>query len=291
MEDIVTYIQEIDPSNLGMVQDNLECFSKHVINYSANHGAELYSQAGSDIQAGCRQGLQAISDMFRNNQATYETASSPARFTEMFAEVRLLIQNEQLMAVPDMIASINLRDQYMAENVAWLFEQAEPESKMVIWAHNGHVTDARGQWTEAEATAFGGTAGQETIPMGAHLRALYGNQLVVVGFAFNQGSFLAIGFSERTNSALGYGVFNLVGPLPGSHEEYMATASLPRLMLDLRQVPNNPELANWFGQARWMTVFGMGYVTDNPQANATKIILPEAFDILIFFHTTTAAQR
>jgi erythromycin esterase len=291
VRDIVAYIQKIDPSSLGMVQDNLDCFMRHVKNYSANPGADLYSQAGADIQAQCWQGLQAVYDLFLNNQAAYETVGSVVEFAEAFALTRLLIQNEQLMAAPNMPMSINLRDRYMAENVAWLLEQAGPEARMVIWAHNGHVTDATGHWTEAEAQTLGGTAGRETIPMGAHLRALYGDALVVVGFAFNRGSFLAIGFSNRLNTALGYQAYTLASPLEDSYEEYLSTVSMPRYMLDLRLIQNAPDLADWFGQARWMTSFGLGYVVDDPQANAVNIILPEAFDILIYFETTTAAGQ
>lgn len=291
VQDVIEYIQEIDPTSLALIQDNLRCFKKHVINFSANPGAELYSQAGADIQAECRQGLQAVSEVFLSRQADYETASSPARFAEASAEVSLLIQNEQLMAAADMLTGINLRDQFMAENAAWLLEQAGPQAKMVIWAHNGHVSSARGQWSEAEAAAFGGVTGQDTIPMGTYLREWYDDDLVGVGFAFSRGSFLAIGLSGLTNFTQGYGVYTLSGPLPGSYEETLATVSLPRYMLDLRLVQSDPRLADWFAQPRWMTVFGMGYVTDDPWANVSRLVLSEAFDILIYLETTTAAQR
>lgn len=291
VRDVLAYIQKVDPSSLGVVQDNLDCFLHHVKNYSANPGVELYSHAGEDIQAACREGLQAIYDLFLRYQSTYETASSPVEYAEAFAQVRLLIQNEQLMAEPEMPASINLRDRFMAENAAWLLEQARSDARMVIWAHNGHVTAARSFWTDAEAEAVGGAAGLEFIPMGAHLRELYGDALVVVGFAFNRGSFLAYGFSNRTNSSLGYRVYNLAGPLEGSYEQFLSTVSLPRLMLDLRLIQNDPDLADWFGEAHWMTSFGLGYVVDDPRANAVNIILPESFDILIYFETTTAAEQ
>jgi len=50
-------------------------------------------------------------------------------------------------------------------------------------------------------------------------------------------------------------------------------------------------MADWFGIAHWMTSFGLGYVVDDPQANVVNIILPEAYDILIYFETTTAAEQ
>jgi len=80
VRDVLAFFQKIDPSSLGVVQDNLDCFLHHVKNYSANPGVELYSQAGAEIQAACRHGLQAVYDLFQDNQATYEVASSPAEF-------------------------------------------------------------------------------------------------------------------------------------------------------------------------------------------------------------------
>jgi erythromycin esterase-like protein len=35
----------------------------------------------------------------------------------------------------------------------------------------------------------------------------------------------------------------------------------------------------------------LGYVVDDPEANAATIILPNEFDILIYFEQTTASQH
>ena len=36
------------------------------------------------------------------------------------------------------------RDQCMAENVAWILDHAPKGSKIVLWAHNGHVAKQPG---------------------------------------------------------------------------------------------------------------------------------------------------
>src|ERR1035441_2510606 len=68
------------------------------------------------------------------------------------------------------------RDASMAANVKWILDQS-PDAKIVLWARNGHVN-----------TASDGAYS----PMGADLRRTYGDQMVVFGFAFNQGSFVAM---------------------------------------------------------------------------------------------------
>ena len=77
----------------------------------------------------------------------------------------------------DMLAYSRVRDRSMADNIRWILEHEGPGTKMVVWAHNGHV---------ATSAAYG----MEW--MGYHLRKQYGSDMVVFGFAFNQGSFQAI---------------------------------------------------------------------------------------------------
>ena len=66
----------------------------------------------------------------------------------------------------------------MAENVTWLLDQAGPDAKIVLWVHNGHVG-----MSDAEISQS----------MGDYLRKQFGNQMVVFGFLFYQGSFNACG--------------------------------------------------------------------------------------------------
>ncbi len=68
---------------------------------------------------------------------------------------------------------------------------------------------------------------------------------------------------------------------------YLMNANLPRFILDLRLMRNNQELGDWFREPRWLTNFGLGYVVDDPSANARWTVLPEEFDILIYFENTS----
>src|SRR5207245_3552970 len=68
------------------------------------------------------------------------------------------------------------RDRSMAENVKWILDNEGPGSKIMLWAHNGHVS----------TLPLG--AGE---PMGMSLRRRYGTEMVVCGFSFDHGSFQA----------------------------------------------------------------------------------------------------
>src|SRR6185436_5292746 len=116
----------------------------------------------------------------------------------------------------------------MADNVAALLELEGPDAKAVLWAHNGHarkipyVTDDK-----------------TLVPtMGSRLHELFGRQQIVVGFAFNQGSFQAIEWGQGLKD-------HAVAPSPeGSLDHALAAAGMPALLLDLATTPAAGPLAD-----------------------------------------------
>ena len=104
--------------------------------------------------------------------------TSRATYTKATAhDIDWAIQNARVvLQCMQMRANEVTRDASMAANVKWILDHS-PDAKIVLWAHNGHVN----------TSGYGNYA-----PMGADLRRMYGDQMVVFGFAFNQGSFQAI---------------------------------------------------------------------------------------------------
>ena len=66
-----------------------------------------------------------------------------------------------------------LRDYFMAENVRWIRDSEGADERIMLWAHNQHVTKDK---------YFGNASA-----MGAHLREMYGEELYVIGFHFFEG--------------------------------------------------------------------------------------------------------
>src|SRR5262249_5688561 len=107
------------------------------------------------------------------------------------------------------------RDRSMADNVKWILDH-NPKAKIVLWAHNGHVA----------------VTGLSYESMGSALRRMYGSEMIVFGFAFNQGSFQAI--------AQGGGVLKNFTVPPAKAETLdgtLASARIPLFALDLRGAP------------------------------------------------------
>ena len=161
------------------------------------------------------------------------------------------------------------RDASMAANVKWILDQT-PGAKIVLWAHNGHVS------TSAMYA-----------PMGADLRRMYGDQMVVFGFAFNQGSFQAKAMSEG-----GRLKNHTVPPAPGgSLDATLAASGIPLFALDLRQAPKSGPVAEWLKAPHKTRSIGAGYPDGEPFALMAEQVAPENYDAILFVEKTTAARR
>lgn len=160
------------------------------------------------------------------------------------------------------------RDQSMADNVKWILDH-NPGAKIVLWAHNGHVA----------------TSGFGYKPMGASLREMFPKEMVVFGFAFNQGSFQAV---ERDKGLHDF----TVPPAPaGSLDSTLAATEIPLFAIDLRKIPRTSAVETWFNQPHKSRNIGALFADDMDKQFLVDITAPRSFDALLFVERTTAARK
>ena len=145
-------------------------------------------------------------------------------------QVDWMIQNARVIVqVVEGIAGITPRDKSMAENVGWILDHAPAGSKIVLWAHNGHVAKTPG-W------------------MGKYLDDRYGDDMYVLGFNFGEGRYNAYGSQGLTSH-------QAHAPVPGSLESLFDATGMPRFILDLRHTREEaPGL--WFQKPRLVQSHG-----------------------------------
>jgi erythromycin esterase-like protein len=210
----------------------------------------------------------AWKDIVRHLEASreaYAKKGAPARDIEwVIQNARVVLQCMQLRAdeVP--------RDRSMADNVKWILD-TNPGAKIVLWAHNGHVSTA----------SAGGND-----PMGASLRKVYGGQMVAFGFAFNHGAFQAIEQSK--------GVLRdfTVPPAPaGSLDATLAATGIPLFALDLRDAPKSGPVAAWLSESHKTRSIGAVYSEDSAAQSLFALKAFQSFDAILFVEKTTAARK
>ncbi|MFC2085012.1 erythromycin esterase family protein [Bacteroidota bacterium] len=178
--------------------------------------------------------------------------------------VEWAIQNARIVvqSIEAMMQNYQSRDESMALNVQWILNQKPEDTKVILWAHNGHVSKRKLNW----------------LPMGAYLNDVYKNDMLVMGFCFHQGNYTAVGKN-------GLGIYSTSLSEPGSVEWILHSLDIPRLFLDLREI-NNSSLSEIFdGKLEFRSI---GAMAMDYAFNKTNIT--DEFDVLIYIDKTGASD-
>lgn len=147
------------------------------------------------------------------------------------------------------------RRQWMAQNIKWLVDHHPSPTKMVIWAHNGHIS-------------------KQPASMGQYLREQYGNDYVAIGFTFQEGTYSTYG---------GTGYFDAEAPYPGTYEYLLGQSKYANYVLPLSDLKIPPN-GQWLKQA-----LGFRFLETEPVLNQFRYLsLTDHFDALIYMQ---ASQR
>ncbi len=232
--------------------------TRRAMDYLARIGPE-YAKSAESMRP------EKVVKLFDDNRAGFIMLSSAAEWREARQAAEVARQAAALKA-----SGFSYRDEMMARNVEWLSE-TYPKQKMVLWAHNYHVSANR----------------QGAKSMGAWLRDRFGAQMYTVGFAFRRGEVRAVGRQNSSNTRLGAWP---APPLPdGSGDAVLSAAGMPLFFLDFHAVPRDAALAGWLDAPHLFRQAGAIWQIDAAQANAQTATLAELYDGLIFVEESHAA--
>jgi erythromycin esterase len=212
--------------------------------------------------------LQMLVERMENRKKDYVQASSLEAWILARHNLETVKQAAEMYAV-DKLGNVTPRDVAMAENVKWILEQEGPGAKIMLWAHNGHVSTAELGSSES---------------MGGALRDTYGSQMVVCGFAFGEGSFQAI------QRGKGLTQFSVGPAATGSVDGVLAGIGRKLFAVDLRPAPNSGTVGEWLNEPQKMRSIGAVFGENWPDGGFTST-RPRSFDVLFFVQQTTAARE
>jgi erythromycin esterase-like protein len=213
------------------------------------------------------QSCKQVVDRLESNRANFVRAGSSAdRIDWAIQNARVVLQSVQMKS------GEKTRDESMAENVKWIADH-NPNAKLVLWAHNGHVA----------YTDYPGTHS-----MGSYLHKMFGGKLVTFGLAFNEGSFQAVETNKKLRAFT-------VGPAPAdSLDRTLAATGIPLFALDLRNLPKNKDkdgpVAQWFSGNHASRSIGSGYSDALAPSLWSTAPANESYDAILFVEKTTAAH-
>ncbi|EAU68712.1 succinoglycan biosynthesis [Stigmatella aurantiaca DW4/3-1] len=216
--------------------------------------------------------LDLLAQRFEAERARYVRQSSAAEWAVARQNVRVLRQFVGKVLQEEE----ELRDRAMAENLLWILEHEGPDTRAVLWAHNGHVQRGPGEWREHAA--------------GRHLADALGPSLYVFGMAFHQGAFLAFNMDAQPPPGRKGMVAFSVPPEPeDTLDAALAATGWPVFALDLRALPRAGPAYEWWRRSRRAHDIGFIY-SDGGYPSLAQIHALRLYDGLLFVERTTAAR-
>jgi erythromycin esterase len=153
----------------------------------------------------------------------------------------------------------NIRTTAMVDNLRWVANDAAKGERIVVWAHNIHVSR-----DYIDVNVPGAPVLTSMYPMGKFLTADMGNKAVSFGFSCNRGEYPD-------------------GPLPpapsSSVDGVLAQVGKPIFVIDLRAAPAAGPVHAWLNTKN--AVRGLGGVT--------RVVPARAYDALVFIDRITPA--
>jgi erythromycin esterase-like protein len=276
VEAVLQYLAKVDPNAAKQARARYACFDHfgkdtRVYGFLTGTGVtkscqdevinELVELRRHATEYARRDGHVAEEDVFNAEQNAQVVKNAEEYYRSMYLQE---------------VSSWNLRDRHMAETLEALFahlNRAGGQAKIVVWAHNSHVGDAR--VTEM------GQRGEVNI--GQLARERYKGEAVLVGFTTHHGTVTAASDWDAPAER------KTVRPaLPGSYEELFHSTEVDRFLLTLSA---GDTAAEGLREVRLERAIGVIYRPETERASHYfRTRLPSQFDAVLHYDETRAVE-
>jgi erythromycin esterase-like protein len=275
IEAVVGYLDKVDPAAAARARYRYGCLEHF------GEDSQQYGYAASfDLSASCeKEVIEQLVELQRRADRYAHLDGRVAEDEYFYAEqnARLAKNAEEYYRTMfhGRVSSWNLRDRHMVETLDALVPHLDRHggrTKVVVWAHNSHLGDAR-------ATQMG-DAGEWNV--GQLVRERHAAETVLVGLTTDHGTVTAAsdwdGPAERKRVRPG---------LPGSVEALFHETSIPRFFLPLQ----GGEGATILQERRIERAIGVIYRPETERlSHYFDARLPAQFDAVLHFDETRALE-
>ncbi len=273
MRVVVAYLDRVDPEAARRARYRYSCFEHF------GEDSQAYGYAASfDLSQSCED--EAVNQLVEMQRRATEYLTRPGGEDFFDAEQNARLVKNAEVYYRSMFrgrqSSWNLRDSHMVETVdalvAYLQRHQRPP-KIVLWAHNSHLGDAR-------ATEMGARG---ELNVGQLIRQKYGSDAVLVGFTTYTGTVTAAndwddpGERKRVRPAI-----------PNSYELGFHDTGIPRFFLNLT---NSAAASSLMSKPRLERAIGVIYRPQTERVSHYFLAdMPQQFDAVFHFDETRAVE-
>jgi erythromycin esterase-like protein len=276
MREVVSYLDSRDPAAAKAARASYACFDQF------GSDSDTYAWASARLEEGsCEEAVTKQLLAMRERRVELLRRDGIAADDEFFyaeQNARLARNAERYYRTMfrGRVSSWNVRDEHMAETLEQLLlhlrRRGQP-ARVVVWAHNSHLGDAR-------ATAM---ADDGELNLGQLTRERHGTEAKLIGFTTHSGTVIAASDwgepAERKR----------VRPaLPGSYEELFHRVELPRFFLPM---PPSGAACEVLSPRRLERAIGVIYRPETERlSHYFSAEIAAQFDAVIHFDETHALQ-
>jgi erythromycin esterase-like protein len=274
MQAVLAHLDRVDPAAAAIARERYACFEEfgddpHAYAYATRF--DLSRSCEDEVVAQLvemqrrrgrlRDGILAEDEQFAAEQNARVVARSEAYYRAMFG---------------GRVNTWNLRDTHMADALDDLLAHLlrRGPAKLVVWAHNSHLGDAR-------ATSMGDVG---ELNLGQLVRQRHRGRSIHVGLTTSVGT-----VSAASDWDLPVERKTVRPPLDKSYEALFHSVELPRFFVDLR--PDDAPAIRALGQPRLERAIGVIYKPETERySHYFRAQLREQFDLLLHFDHTRAVE-
>ena len=264
---VIEYLADIDQDEAALAAQRYAPLFQFLKDGAAYGGAVAYGELKS-LSKAVKQQLEAVERIVqgREDEAAFHALQN----------ARSVVAAEQYYRgiYSYSFNGWNYRDEYMADTVerlAAFLRRRDGYAKIVVWAHNSHLGDARA--TESKRRG--------ECNLGQLLRERHANETVLIGFTTNRGTVMA-----SDDWGLPGKVKEVRPSMNGSWERAFQEAGIPEFVLPLREHRGGELNSTLLERA-----IGVIYRPDTERmSHYFEARLAEQFDVVIHFAETRAVE-
>jgi len=274
---VLKFLRVVDPDAARRAQERYACF-----NQFGDDPQRYGHETSLGLAPSCESEVVAQLEDMRRSAADYARRDGRLESDDLFyaeQNARLVRNAERYYRTMfgSRVASWNLRDRHMFETLDALigFHAARGRrERIVVWAHNSHLGDAR-------ATEMGAHG---EFNVGQLVRAAHGRDAVLVGFLTYTGTVTAATDWDEPAER------KVVRPaLPQSYEALLHALGMGNVLLDLRTP--GAAVRELGAVPRLERAIGVVYRPETERASHYfHVRLPEQFDVILHYDTTRAVE-
>lgn len=285
LDEIVSYLQKVDPRAVESAKKAYECFEPFA------QDVERYALTTAFVPGSCEKEVVKMLVSLRKQLTLYKDKGKEELFNaEQNVQVVVNAEKYYRTMLRGDAQSWNIRDAAMVQTLERLFDLYEDilekrskpsdfersdmwprRAKGIVWAHNTHLGDARA--TDMKDTGM--------VNLGQLVRQKHGKIVFSVGQGAYEGSVIA---SREWGSQMKK--MSVPKVIKGSWEDlFHQTGKDDQLILWKK-----PELIKEMLQSRGLRAIGVVYHPEHESSNYVPTVLPEAFDAFLYFEKTEALR-